>query len=388
VADYKISQLTALTDPEPDDLVAAVDVNDTTTPPAGAGGSNKKMAVATLDARYRPNIPVTGDTTGSTDGPAVASALSTYGYFVLYPGAQYYSAAPLDMPSNGFADGNAATISPGSAWSSSGTVGLLQLTGSINTTVRDLNLLDTWTVTGLNGLYWNSANSVPNNHIRRVVARGFKGSGIVLVSSADSASAHATDCEAYGNLGDGFQLSSDQLVSNCEAGFNYGHGFHFLEYASNVYASNCLSWYSGVNPQTGIWPGSGTSCGYFVDQAGQFVRISNCWAQQNGLHGYAVGATSGGDGYSYQVSVTDGGADTNASYGGTGYGVFISGAFSGKFESIGGDNNGGLSPGSQEYGIYALGTCTGTKFGGNTINGTSGPADLSGASGYTQATYS
>lgn len=45
MTDYAISALSALTTPAPGDLLAMVDVSDTTTPPAGSAGSDKKVTL-------------------------------------------------------------------------------------------------------------------------------------------------------------------------------------------------------------------------------------------------------------------------------------------------------------------------------------------------------
>jgi hypothetical protein len=324
-------------------------------------------------------VAASGDTTGNTDSAAIAQALTT-GQCTLANGATpYYVNGPVAMPSNAVLDGGGATIRPGSGYGS-GVTGLLTLASSTvtGTLVRDLVLLDNYTVATINGVYYSTSTSVPDNQLRHVRAQGFLGSGFVLTATAGSASAHATNCVAYGNMGDGFQLTSDQLVTACEAGFNFGHGFHLLSGASNVYLANCLAWYSGVNPQTSIWPASGTSCGYFLEAPTQYSHLVGCHAQQNGLHGYALGATSGTAGFCYQLSIAGCGADTNSSYGagGVGSGMFVSGIQESVITGFIGDNNGGLSPGSQLWGIQAPGGLVKVLFTGNSAKGTAGRSQI------------
>jgi hypothetical protein len=322
-----------------------------------------------------------GDTTGVTDNVTIATAMAS-GEMVLQPGGQYYVTAPMTLVTNGYISGNDATISPGSSFS--GTTGLLTLAGTVaNTVVRDLTLQDSWTISGLTGVYYLGAGqSVPNNYLSHVVCREFDGPGFTIAASSDSASAHLDNCIAYGNLGDGFQLTIDQVVVNCEAGFNEGHGFHCMSGSSNVYLSNCLAWFNGVDPQNNTWTSSGTSCGYFIDNSGQYIQLGNCHAQQNGLHGYAVGATSGGSGYAFECALTGCGADTNGAYGSvTAHGVFLSGAYGCVITGTTGYNNSDLSPGSQQWGIYMDGACTDTVVIGNTIVGSAG-----GVVNYTAAT--
>jgi len=50
VTNYQISQLSALTTPADDDLLVIVDASDTSTPPAGSAGSDKKITFADLVA--------------------------------------------------------------------------------------------------------------------------------------------------------------------------------------------------------------------------------------------------------------------------------------------------------------------------------------------------
>jgi len=326
-------------------------------------------------------VAASGDTTGVTDRQRINTALAR-GYCVLgRPPAGvdfYWIDQPLTLPSNALLDGGGATVKPAAGFTGAGMLTLSS--GAVqNTTVTDVTLLDNYTIAGpLDGVHYVTSNSVPNNSLRRVVSRGFTGNGFYIQATSNSASAHLNDCVAYGNFLDGFLLSSDQLVVNCEAGFNMGHGFHLAAGASNVYLSNCLAWYSGVNPQTSVWPASGTSCGYFLEAPTQYSHLVGCHAQQNGLHGYAVGPTSGTAGFCYECSITGCGADTNSAYGagGVGSGIFVSGVQSCVIANNVGDNNGGLSPGSQLWGVQAPGGLVTVQFHGNTITGTSGRAQI------------
>jgi molybdopterin-binding protein len=366
---------------------------DGTTPVAHTAGFTIRNVVtrASLEALQSASgssavtvVKASGDTTGATDTPLLQAAL-TAGGLATVAGAQYYTNAPLTLPSGCFVSGNGATISPGSGFT--GTTGMLVFASGTtqNAIVENIIFEDTWTINSLSGVYFDGAGqSTPNNYLFRVECRGFKGNGFVNTASSDSSSAHLVSCIAYGNLGDGFQASVDILHSNCEAGFNQGHGFHYLNGASNCYSVNCLAWFNGVDPQTNTWAGSGTSCGFFADDNSQYISISGCWAQQNGLHGYAIGATSGSGGYAFMVSIMGGGADTNSCYSAnTGHGIFISGGFLCNVKGAEGANNSGLSPGEQLWGIYLDGACTNTDVSGNTIYGSAGSVvNYAAASGY------
>jgi hypothetical protein len=314
-----------------------------------------------------------GDATGNTDNAAIIAGMAA-GYLFLKPGGQYYVKQNLDLITGGVIIGNGATVSPGSAFA--GTGGLLQLANTTvqNTLVENLVLQDAWTIASLDGWYYsNSGVSVPNHQLTNVTARKFEGNGGVNTASSGSSSAHLTDCKSFGCLGDGMQGAVDVMYTGPECGFNQGHGIHILNGGSNCQISNPYCWYSGVNPQTNIWPGSGASCGIFLDANAQYTPVSNPRCQQNGLHGIAVGATSGGSGYAFECSISGGECDTNSCYtSGVGHGIFMSGAFLCAVHGVGGGNNGALTPGSQLWGIFLDGACTDSDVSGNTVVGSAG----------------
>ena len=70
MTDYQVTGLTPLTNPENDDVLLIVDVHDMSTPPAGPGGSDKKITVADLTAG---NVSLTGDTMQGYLAPAVVT---------------------------------------------------------------------------------------------------------------------------------------------------------------------------------------------------------------------------------------------------------------------------------------------------------------------------
>lgn len=350
--------------------IAGINLNQ-----SGANGQLFITSVNPVVLQGSSFVAPSGDTSGVSDRKAINTALAR-GFCVTgaTPGINTYLIdQPLVLPTGATWEGGNAIIAPAAGFAGAGMLTLAS--GAVqNTTVSDVTFLDSYTIAGpLDGVHYITSNSVPNNSLRRVVCRGFTGYGFYIQATSNSASCHLNDCVAYGNFLDGFLLSSDQLVSNCEAGFNMGHGFHLAAGASNVYLANCLAWYSGVNPQTSVWPASGVSCGYFLDAPTQYSHLTGCHAQQNGLHGYAVGATSGTAGFCYECSITGCGADTNSAYGagGVGSGIFVSGVQSCVIANNVGGNNGGLAPGSQLWGIQAPGGLVATLFHGNTIFGSS-----------------
>lgn len=313
---------------------------------------------------------------GSVNYANINLALANSGGVILTPGT-YPLDGPIRLNTGNVVIGNGATLVPSLAFGSGTGMIILNSSTVTDTYVENVILLDTYQVIGCAGVYYNTSTSVPNNNLRRVVARGWQSHGFRLGASAGSASAHAENCVAFGNLGNGFDLSSDQLLVNCEAGFNLGHGFYGNVGASNIYLVNCLSWYSGRNAQTNTWPGSGTSCGYFFDNNSQYCHAVGCHAQQNGLHGYAIGATSGTTGFAYQVGIIGCGADTNSAYANNvGSGIFLSGVQECDITGNVGGNNAGLTPGIQLWGIRAPGGLVRCVFGNNSITGSSGKSQI------------
>jgi hypothetical protein len=70
VTDYKVTGLTSLTSAASDDVLLIVDVHDTSTPPAGPGGSDKQITVAHLTA-------LGGDLTGTAAAATVSEIQGT-----------------------------------------------------------------------------------------------------------------------------------------------------------------------------------------------------------------------------------------------------------------------------------------------------------------------
>ena len=70
MTDYKVTDLTPLASTASDDVLLIVDVHDTSTPPADASGSDKKITVANLTA-------LGGDLTGTAAAATVAKIQGT-----------------------------------------------------------------------------------------------------------------------------------------------------------------------------------------------------------------------------------------------------------------------------------------------------------------------
>jgi len=89
VTNYEITGLSAIASASvlPAVILPVVDPNDTSTPPAGAGGSNKQMTLSQLLPGY---VWPSGDTTGAKDAAAISAAVSALpsggGAITLLPG--------------------------------------------------------------------------------------------------------------------------------------------------------------------------------------------------------------------------------------------------------------------------------------------------------------
>ena len=66
MTDYQISDLSSLSSPASGDLLSAVDVSDTTTAPAGSGGSNKKLPLSALLSWIQSNLSFSSLTSFAT----------------------------------------------------------------------------------------------------------------------------------------------------------------------------------------------------------------------------------------------------------------------------------------------------------------------------------
>lgn len=92
MTNYEITQLSAIASASilPAVILPVVDPNDTSTAPAGAGGSNKQMTLSQMLPGY---LWPSGDTTGAKDAAAINAAVSALpsggGAITLAPGAWY-----------------------------------------------------------------------------------------------------------------------------------------------------------------------------------------------------------------------------------------------------------------------------------------------------------
>lgn len=235
---YKISGLTALTTPSAADLLAIVDTDDTTTPPAGPAGSDKKITVGTLIPGI---VYPSGDVTGAQDVTNVQASVTASGIAVLAPGTWYGS----------------STV----------TIGLSQA-------VRGM---------GKTQVTWNNLSSGPAFTIANAGAYSALADAALTGLRIDGTSAGSG--AAGFQAGDIVQLDIDVWVSNFTGGSTGAHflnGNHWTEQARvALFITNC---------DTGVkldQSGSGTNSYDRCD----FNLYFNQNANQNGI--VFAGATSG-----------------------------------------------------------------------------------------------
>jgi hypothetical protein len=96
MTDYKVSQLSSLAKPLSNDLMLVVDVNDTSTPPAGSGGSDKSITMSqlapSLQLIYVDQISGVDPTGGSDSSAAIRTkqtALGTSSYLLVFGQGTY-----------------------------------------------------------------------------------------------------------------------------------------------------------------------------------------------------------------------------------------------------------------------------------------------------------
>lgn len=99
MTDYKIAALTTLASPADGDLLTAIDIDDTSTAPADASGSNKKITLAALGAALDVQLALapSGATaqTFSRDMATTYAGQASGGLGALVSGTVYVSAIPV-----------------------------------------------------------------------------------------------------------------------------------------------------------------------------------------------------------------------------------------------------------------------------------------------------
>lgn len=269
MTDYQISALTELTAPASGDLLAVVDVSDTSTPPAGAAGSDKKVTLSTLSAFFgggggglytvlTPSTPAANTTAVNS----ALAALTAYGGVVgLAPGNWEFD-APVVLGDHqglvgcggalyGLNDTHRAVVSGSASWAQ----GAAPAQGIIVSNGQDVSITG---ITVEGGSIWSSPSygtadgvvctssdaglhmsdvsvyNVPGHCVNLAASKGSSFLYKVAVGSASSDGVHGIradsvliGCSTNGNSGNGFVLTDPENVklAGCKSEWNGGAGY-------------------------------------------------------------------------------------------------------------------------------------------------------------------
>ena len=258
----KITGYTAITSPAPGDLLAVVDVSDTS---MAASGTTKKITLAQAGMPLTPS----GDTSGATDTAAIQALLNGSGHAALLTAGTFYITGLTAVSSMTLAGAGAgATVVSVVGTSVTG----LSWAGSnlANVAVRSLTLQGPGSGTGKGISLIASTGGNPNVqacHFEDLLITGFGSDGfhaeILIVSSL-------TNVICRSNGGNGFVLAggtnTSVTFSNCWADTNTSSGYDL----ENVT-------YSALN---GCAADTNTGPGYFIFNA-TGLALNGCGAESS-----------------------------------------------------------------------------------------------------------
>lgn len=141
-------------------------------------------------------------------------------------------------------------------------------------TIHGLVFSGNWT-TGASDEYNDLRCRALNLHIEY-----FTGDGVQSAYKHDSMFDNVSVFDCVGN---GFNLSNDDYLSNCDAANNGLDGFLC---AGNSLLSNCKAWFNGWTNVSTVTSSSTTTGSGFHITAGDGGTFSNCYAQDNGRNGF------------------------------------------------------------------------------------------------------
>lgn len=318
-------------------------------------------------------ISPSGDTTGAKDTSNINNALITGAEIHLLAGTYYINTA-ISLTSNAILTGagQATQILCGSGFTAAGPMIQLASTAAVNTTIRGFGLNGNSNTHVTDGVHLdNGAPGTGGHLVENITVTGVGSDGYFLGTIRDS---KIRNCYASLNIhGNGFTVGgSDTQISGCTAGQNFGHGFNILGSNHTVIGNKAF--------QNG-WNGSAytgtTACGIY--NSSQFTSIVGNSCQQNALHGIELDGTV--DSLSFNCTVTGNECDTNSiATLNTGNGIHVNQAQFCTITGNHGSNNAGIT-GSQLWGIFFTGTCTGTVASPNIVSGSSGL--FNGSTGWT-----
>lgn len=326
------------------------------TPPANAAGSNQVIPAASL------LIPLQATGSAGIDTPLVQAAIASGQ--PLAPGSFAINATlTLDTNQVLAGSGQATILTAVSGFTGSFMVAVKTASSSIQTTIRDLQLVpSTGSVGGIDLDNTGLGGGDPQHAVLSVYINNSAGDAFKF--GANIRSCLILGCQQYGSGGYGFNIGSgctDNWFIGCLSGPSLNHGFNITD-SNNTFVS-CKAFFAGWN---GAALGT-TEAGFYVDGT-ICTEILGCQAQQNALHGFDLQGCQ---------SLTMTGCDSDSNGAGTGVttgcGVNTNGVTHSTVSSITGLDNSFLTPHGQKYGIQVAGTQTGLLLIGNSVTGSSGP---------------
>ena len=210
----KITQYAALASPAPTDVLAIVDIDDTT---MALSGTTKKITVANLASGLAPS----GDTSGAADLANIQALLNLAGASTLQSGAWYVNGA-LSVPTGALIQGAGEDSTIINQLST--TADTFSATDQRYITIRDLQLNGPGSGSGRGIALLHSSAAVAGINLENVIVQNFGGDGIHLETVITSV---LTKVRSQSNGGHGFFANNGTSVSftACYGNANTGNGY-------------------------------------------------------------------------------------------------------------------------------------------------------------------
>jgi hypothetical protein len=272
----KITAYGALTAAADADLVAAVDVSDTSMAPSG---TTKNMTLNVLRNYIAPTrLAPSGDTTGAADKAAIQAAVNAFAYVRLLPGLWYINGV-VTLPGNVTLEGSGrqnTTILLASGSNSQ----MLNLNGAGGRVARmELNGNSSGNTGTSAGIYFAAAASQPNLWvIEDLYVHDTRGNGLDLANGCGEA-AKITGCWIFNSGSFGINVvPSDVVISGTLVGTSFTDNIITQGAVTHIIGCDIYSSQNGSGI-TVSWGGSGNGIG---------TMISNCGIDRNAQHGIVV----------------------------------------------------------------------------------------------------
>lgn len=321
---------------------------------------------------YPTTLGPSGDNSGITDTKNIQQAIRTGQQ--LNEGTYYVNATLLLDTGQVFAGSGIGTvINAVSGFSGASMVALKTPASSNQVTVRDMTLVPNTGTVG--GVYLdNTGYSTDSRHIlRNVYVNTPQGDGFRF--GAVIRSMTVIGCQVYGGEAYGFNIgvgTTDNFFIGCVSGPTKNHGFYVND--GNNHFSACKAFFSGFDTNLSAW--GTTQAGFYLNGVSRTI-LTGCTAEQAALNGFDLQSCS-------FVAMTGCCANNNSAGAlvTTGVGINLNANLNCIISSNSGNNNGGISPGTQLWGYQAAGTQNNTLILGNTVTGASGLFNYVSGGGY------